>query len=347
MFGRGAFVLLAVGVVACGDGLTDHLSPRPSEASGGSAGVSSGSDASGVAGTAPGAGGLAGIGGSAGAQGNAGNPETGSASCSPSQPFRTPVLVPGLSGQSGNVISARFSPDELTAYLAMFHGTNQDLYVATRTSRSAPFGDALPLTSLNLSRAVDDALSVTADGLVAIFESDRSNAYELYVSSRSDPSREFAPPVELTDLTSGADGGPFLVADGSAVYFHRYDFRVGHFDIYRAARKPGTSTYGPAESLNINTLDEDESWPVVSPDELTLYFLSTKSAAYPVLEATRQSTSQPWGDPVSFVELAGPNTLGAPLWLSPDGCRLYLQEIDSAGGLLIYVAERLPDTARQ
>jgi hypothetical protein len=57
--------------------------------------------------------------------------------------------------------------------------------------------------------------------------------------------------------------------------------------------------------------------------------------------ATRKSTAEDFSEPVNVTELEGPLVIDAPTWVSPDGCRLYLQEQDKTSGFWVYVAERV------
>jgi hypothetical protein len=146
-------------------------------------------------------------------------------------------------------------------------------------------------------------------------------------------------PTELLDLHVYGEGNPYVTPDGGALYFHSY--RNYNFDIYRARR---TATgFDPPESLSINTAGT-ESVPVVSPDEKTIYFYRDGDIPGPkgIWMATRESATDPFGMPVSLAELEVPYPPASPTWISPDGCRLYFQEVDPQYGFGIYVAERLP-----
>jgi len=79
---------------------------------------------------------------------------------------------------------------------------------------------------------------------------------------------------------------------------------------------------------------------VVSPDELTIYFRRDPEPTATVWMATRGSVAAPFGQAVALPELNDPYTSTSPTWISPDGCRLYLQEVDPLGGFWVYVAER-------
>jgi hypothetical protein len=259
--------------------------------------------------------------------------------CSRSHPFGVPTLVPSVNTDSGTVESARFSPDELTVYMGMLHGLYLETFVATRRDRANPFEAPQPVSGFNIG-GVTDFATVTADGLALYFESNRSGRYALYASERTSVTVDFPTPVWMDALNTGAEGNPYVLPDGSALYFHTY--RAGNFDIYRAAR--GTHGFDSAAPIDLDS-QLDEADPVVSADDLTLYYARPGNGTAPVWMATRQSRLDAFSNPVPLTELSGPLTVRIPEWISPDDCRLYIQEQDSLGGVFIYVAQRPPDDA--
>ena len=71
---------------------------------------------------------------------------------------------------------------------------------------------------------------------------------------------------------------------------------------------------------------DDESFPVVTPDELTLYFSSNRAngaGLQDIYVARRASVSDNFGAPVNLAEL-NTGTNDFPTWISDDGCVLYL-----------------------
>jgi hypothetical protein len=277
---------------------------------------------------------MAGEASSDGGSGEDGNPGP----CDPNDLFGPPVLVPGLNGISANVVTAQFSPDELTAYFGMPHGEQLDIYTATRPSRFDSFPTAAPLSAVN-SLATDVCPSVTADGLTLYITSTRSGVYALFVSSRETTSTDFSTPSELTNLDVYGEGNPFVTPDGGALYFHSY--RNGNYDVLRA-KKTGIG-FEPPELLGFDT-NFDEAAPVVSADDLTIYYLSTGNpgGSDGVWMATRQSIDQPFSAGMPVTGLTGKDPPVQPLWLSPDGCRLYIQDRDANSGYLVSVVERSP-----
>jgi hypothetical protein len=280
--------------------------------------------------------GTAGFGGT-GTGGTAGTGSSVPSVCPSSQAFGAPTLVPGLNLVSASVVSARFSPDELTAYIGMFQGAQADNFLATRSSRSEPFGTPISMPNLN-TPALEDYASATGDGLTLYFESTRQGYFSLFSSTRASLTASFPSPTGLARFHMGDEGAPYVTPDGGALYFHgrRTNNLLG---IYRA-QKTATG-FAAAQVLSVSAKYEEAN-PVVSPDELTIYFRRTGDASAPdgVWMATRSSVTEAFGPAVSLLSLNIPNSQGAPTWISPDGCRLYLQQVDSSSGFWAYVAER-------
>jgi hypothetical protein len=83
----------------------------------------------------------------------------------------------------------------------------------------------------------------------------------------------------------------------------------------------------------------DEGMPTLSSDELVIYFARRNPTTYDTFRATRTDAGAMFGSVVAVTELNMANVDDAPTWLSPDGCRLYL-ESSRSGNFDIYVAER-------
>jgi hypothetical protein len=114
---------------------------------------------------------------------------------------------------------------------------------------------------------------------------------------------------------------------------------AGNFGLYRSAKVNGAfSTPRPVPGVNLDT-PATENNPVVTPDELTLFFGSTRTGDSEIYEARRASVADGFGAPM---ELTGLNTsgLGAPNWISPDGCNLYFTGVELNIGYQLYVASR-------
>src|SRR5262249_6605079 len=155
-----------------------------------------------------------------------------------------------------------------------------DLFTASRTSRSQPFESLTPLASLN-SPGTDACLVLTADRLTAYFESDRSaNVYGLWTSTRASTADSFPQPTFIDALNNYGEGGAYLTAGDRVLYFHSWRGALPRIPrLYRVERLAGGG-FGPLTNVSADT-GSDELSPVVTPDELTIYFARYGSSANP------------------------------------------------------------------
>ncbi len=151
----------------------------------------------------------------AGDVGSDGAVEDAARPCDPSRPFGKSVPIDSLNGQGGHEGGARLSADELTVYFFSNRLGGYDIFTATRTDRSAAFGTAQTIPSLNTA-AYDDFPSPTADGLTMYLETNRTGSYQIFVASRSTPTAPFAEPTPVANINAGPiEAFPFILPDNS------------------------------------------------------------------------------------------------------------------------------------
>ena len=242
--------------------------------------------------------------------------------CSSAAAFEAPVRVPGLPDRA---VRLRTSTDERTGYYALPSATSSyDLFVTARDTRAGAFGAAESLAFNDA--AWDFSPTLPGDGTILYLESNRSGSWKLYQSEWDPEAQAFGPlafaPGLSSATTTSSDGSPYVTADGAAIYFHTT--RQGR-QLLASARSSGAS-FGPVVLIDTGDLAVAGT-PIVSPDELTLYFaVQAGSEAtgrhIDIWSATRSSTSAAFED---FRELSGVNTPAneLPSFISEDGCRLY------------------------
>lgn len=231
-----------------------------------------------------------------------------------------------------------FSPDELSLYFA---GPGNVLRVATRASLSAPFGASKPLANIE-----PPALSpwISSDGLTVFFESyERCDAGcgRVSFATRLRTIDEFTRPSLVPVINQGAiDTGtsirdPALSGDGQALYFAWSGGSGAHNHIWRSGRPSGTWSAPERVSEIIMASSCGEGAPVPSADNRALYFGARVPDCVTVdvrlFVARRRSVGDPFGPPTEvsgFVNYA-------PVWVSPDECRLYMYSDQG-----FYVVER-------
>lgn len=137
----------------------------------------------------------------------------------------------------GRLASPTLTSDELTI---VFSGSSlsggaggHDLWMASRPTRASAFGTAVNLTELNTA-AADYHPSLSADGLLLYFISNRNGSFQIFKAERATPGLPFGSPVAMTEfeVPEAAVDYPSISADKSEFYFTR-DFGQGR-DIYRS-----------------------------------------------------------------------------------------------------------------
>jgi hypothetical protein len=277
------------------------------------------------------------IGGDAG---DASTSESGAPICDRTRPFGAPQPIAELN-TSGDDLFGSLSPDELTVYFDSGAVTaNVHMFSATRPQRTAPFGP--PVMIANLTSQFQDLYpSVTADGLTMYFTSNGFGAPSttIFVSRRSTNKDPFAAPTQVATLYDSKTFPEtlFVTADGAMLYFARGDMMTTN--LFSSSCGPSGCTIAqPITELNTA---QAQAGSVVSADQLTIYYGQKIGGNYDVMVARRPTPSGPFGSPSSVTELNSSSS-EIPAWLSPDGCRMYINRTEGSAGTPydLYVATR-------
>lgn len=256
------------------------------------------------------------------------------ARCNPAAKFGRQVELASLNTVS-NEEQASLSADELTVHFSRDDGNGAyDIYEATRASKTASFAGAAPLPGVNTA-GEDREPRMTADGLTmfATTRATPSGLFRIVSATRASKSVPFGPlqPVPVVNGTA-SDSDPFISADGRVLYFT--SDRGGNFGLYRSTQTGGVfSAPEPVAGTNLQT-PYMELTPVVSDDELTMYFGSSRPnlGSVDIYQTTRASVQDPFGEPIALTELNGPDAQ-LPSWISADNCELYFTRYVMASGL--------------
>jgi len=270
----------------------------------------------------------------------------GSRRCDPTASFGAPVALSSLNTDA-NDEKAALSPDALTIY---FSSTRMggvggfDIYQATRPSTSAPFGNVTPVTGVNTTGDEREP-HVTGDGLSMFASSKAAGATSLHITLATRTSTTLAfGGLQVVAVINGTanDTDPYSSANGNVLYFA--SDRGGDYGIYRSSRAGGAfSTPTLVSGVTLDSANQDSN-PVVTPDELTLYFGSNRPGGagnYDIYQATRPTVADGFGAPIALASL-NTASLDAPSWVSEDGCELYFTRLDATLGYQLYVALRGP-----
>jgi Tol biopolymer transport system component len=250
--------------------------------------------------------------------------------CDPTAAFGSAINLGGVN-TALNEATARLSADELTLVFARLNADGTwDLYTASRTSATEPFGSATVMASLN-SVYTELWPTLTPDSLGIYFNTDRNNSMtgneDVFYAGRASTTADFDAPAIASGFEPN-DNQPYVAGDGLAVYFSSSTRpeTTGGTDLFYAPID-GSGNVGTAQVLigGVNT-PANEQVPVVTPDELTLFFCRSNGTDDDIFSATRASTSSPWSAGSAVPGYATAGVEEVPTWISPDGCDLYFYD---------------------
>jgi hypothetical protein len=240
---------------------------------------------------------------------------------------------------------ADLSADELTIYFSSTRGGGAggfDIYQATRGSTAEPFGNVMPVQGINTA-GDERTPRMTGNGLSMYAMIAASSFPGLHIALATRPNVTVAfsamrTVANINNATNTAD--PYLLPSGNAMYLA--SDLAGNLGLYRSVKVNGAfTTPTPVPGVDLDT-PAVENNPVVTPDELTLFFGSTRPGGtgdFDIYEARRAHVADGFGAPI---ELKGLDTAGAdvPNWISPDGCNLYFTRSEPNVGYQLYMASR-------
>jgi hypothetical protein len=226
--------------------------------------------------------------------------------------------------------SARVSPSGLELFLRRGDDIGDRIYRYTRPSTNAPWAlDGVQETlsvAANTPNATFDTsgVTLTADGLTAYMSIERSSFHRIYSSQRNAIGQPWSVPVQVQNISSGLwgqDYEPWINATGDRLYFMR--LQAGAYRLL-VATKTGNAFQTPTV---LETLG-DVRFPVLTADELTIYFASHGAPSgtldVNIRKATRAKISDDFTQATEVPELNVPGHFSTPTWISPDGCETYL-----------------------
>ena len=247
--------------------------------------------------------------------------------CNPEAPFGTPLSLSALNTTPTSEESAFLTDDELTIFFSSTRpgGLGSfDLWFATRADHSSEFSAPQLLGGAVNSRGAERRPVVSADGLYLYVTAHPADNYIISVSQRAGPTAAFGEPMPVTEVNIGStiDEDAYVLPDHTLYWGADAG---GNLDLYRATWT-GNGFHAPERVIGIDALDNNvKTSPVVTPDELTLYFQSARAngaGGYDIWMATRSSKMAAFSNPVNLFSLNS-DGLDTPNWISPDNCVLY------------------------
>jgi hypothetical protein len=204
--------------------------------------------------------------------------------------------------------------NELTLYFAR----DGNVYSLSRLSRDADFeGPPKEVAEVDTDGTLYwQSAAITRDGQTLLL-----GTKQLYLSTMS--GGKFGTPVKVNANGSDVSGEhPYVTFDQGAAYFNSAPGAPQ--TIKRATIITGTAWSNVTTFTELGTYNR---FPVVSADELTIYFASTAAGGLggdDIWVAKRAGNEDDWGAPMPLPGPINRDGNEAPSWLSSDGCRLYL-----------------------
>jgi Tol biopolymer transport system component len=264
--------------------------------------------------------------------------------------WSTPVNLGSPVNSAADDLAAVLSQDELTLYFSSNRkgSAGEDIWVAKRRNKNANWETPVNLGPLVNSAAMDRLRSISPDGRVLLFQSNRPGGMggnDIWASTRRNPEDDFAwgPPVNLGQVINteaNEIAANYLVGTqrrGSTLFFSSSRAGgLGDADIY-VSEIPFGETFGPAVNVAELNSPYTEACFWVREDGLEIFFSSTRAALNNNLDSldiwvsTRASVFDSWSPPVSLtVNLAGFRDVNPNL--SADGKTLHFTS-NRPGGL--------------
>lgn len=157
-----------------------------------------------------------------------------------------------------------------------------------------------PLTSVNSLGDEADA-SLTGDGLVLMFSSDRTGNYDFWIATRALVTDPFDTPVRVDELSTPADDFGFLSADGLSAYVNRAG------DIWRADRPDLNVPFSaPILESGLSTTATDFNPSVSANGLVAVIDYGVTAFGGELFVSTRATTNDSWSAPQRMAELSSP-----------------------------------------
>lgn len=212
-----------------------------------------------------------------------------------------------------------------------------DLYVSQRDSLEDPWEAPVNLGPTVNGPFDEGCAGLSPDGHWLVFSSSRpggcgTSGTDLWISHRQNKRDDFGwePPTNLGCVVNSAhdENGPFLIEDertGQLLLYFSSDRLLGGtwFDIYVSSFSEETGAFGlPEPVVELNT-EKRDFLPFLRKDSLEIFFVRGQTGFGPDLwVATRDSTLDPWSEPVNLT-LLNSNAYDYHPALSWDGTTLY------------------------
>jgi WD40-like Beta Propeller Repeat len=241
------------------------------------------------------------------------------------------------------------SLDGLTLYFASNRAGTSDIYLASRASKTQPFGNTTLLVNLRTGNHDEDRPALTEDQKMFVMASDKAGlgVADIYFAIRPNTTQDFGTPdlahMANVNAVAGSKFDPFLTKDGLKLYLSPDPPGAPPQQIALATRLDANSDFTtPVNVAAINNVAGAVNYdPSVSSDERIILFSSVRAGGVgqgDLWYATRQDATQPFGTPVLVPTVNTAQSDGDPM-LSADGCELYFSSSRNGGDQDLFVAQ--------
>jgi Tol biopolymer transport system component len=279
--------------------------------------------------------------------------------------FGTPAKLPSSinSDMTADWIPS-ISADDLTLYWTSGSSRpgfgNNDIWTATRASKSAPWGEPVNLGDAVNTADFEGYPSVSSDGRALYFSRSKTGGsasdsdLDIWMTTRTSESDPWQPAVELDATVNNPmvpDWAPNISSDGlSLIFASTRSGGLGEIDLWMTTREALSGPWNEPVNLGapINS-SSGEGTASLSSDGASLVFASDRSGSlngWDLWVSTREKPSDPWGEPANL----GP-TINTTAWdfgpsISSDGFTLYFNAGASLTEALdIWQVAVIPDSA--
>lgn len=273
-----------------------------------------------------------------------------------------PVNLGPPINSTANENSAVLSRDGLTIYFSSDRTGSEDIWLAKRKSISSNWEEPINLGGIVNSVSVDRLRSISSDGRILLFQSDRQTGSQggadIWASTRNDPNNDFdwSVPVNLGTVINTAQNeiaANFLFGRhgrNSQLFFSsiRSDSINKSSDIYLSEVFSDEVFGAPVNVGELNSpYTEACFW--VREDGLEIFFSSTRTAlnnnldSFDIWTSTRNSVYETWSSPVRLT-LNTPDKRDVGPYLSANWTTMYFTSnrnlSGGLGGTDIYLTTR-------
>jgi len=241
------------------------------------------------------------------------------------------------------------APDEKTLYYVSNLARTGDagaktnsLYRSQRTSLTAPFQTSVLVADpINVAGSSLSNPSLTTDlKSMYVYVTSGADGGGLGISVATLTGTHYGTPQQIVELAGSPLREPFITADGSTLYA-AHPTPVGSgtttTNLTKVVKDDNGDFGAPTDLVEFkHDKPYEDSAPVLTPDQLTIVFASTRPPA-PLTPkarqlwiATRAKATDKFGVPTNLADLNATDSDSAPSFVSADGCRLYLWRIPAA-----------------